>query len=617
MRLAPRNLQVCIVFLMLFVLGIGTSPAAEKGYYKGLYANHPLWLQFGPAVLNLCRRIEWFRGHAPLMENGKELTFTRKNREGKEEIWVESDLSKPNKTTIAEGDPRFATVFAWIRATIGNKLNCVPEKPDWKSNEASDGALILYASPTEKPKGEKWPFIPHMLTELLQGEEMYKDVLLVIPLSSETLGGDEEIHKFKVSELDALFSGRPLPKKCVDPEVKELEGEKLEYNKSYGFMDKTGRMVFNAGDADVLDWKFSDGLLRVQKNGKVEFWNKQGKPAFAGTFEDALRFSEGLCAVRANGKWGYIDINGKTVIQPTFENARYFSEGLAPACMQGKWGYIDKSGKFMVPPRFAYCIGFSEGLAAVSEHGNIGFINKKGDIVIKPAYDQASSFFDGVAGVTVIEGPKQRHDVKWVDHTGKIVFDHDRLITRLGGIPQISYGQIKPFSLHEIVAGQTPPVGAFYDEQYQDGPSYMDFTEGLLCLCLGEVKGRSLHAYVDNRGSLKFKIESPCYPGDFSEGLASIALPAPGKMHGKYGFVNKRNTFVISPRFDLVESFHDGVAVVHPDLEKSEMQFIDKAGKVLASRKNDSVTPYSEGLARIGHAFGPMINEKIKELRGN
>src|SRR5262249_6654979 len=119
--------------LVLLCIGIGgVSPAAERGFYKGIALNDPLWLQFGPAVLTSCRRIDWYRGHPPLKENGKDVTITRINPEGKKEVWVESDLSKIDKDTLIESDKNFASVLGWIRSNFGNKLNCTPEKPDFR-----------------------------------------------------------------------------------------------------------------------------------------------------------------------------------------------------------------------------------------------------------------------------------------------------------------------------------------------------------------------------------------------------------------------------------------------------------------------------------------------------
>jgi hypothetical protein len=56
-------------------------------------------------------------------------------------------------------------------------------------------------------------------------------------------------------------------------------------------------------------------------------------------------FSEGLARVELNGKWGYIDKEGKEVIPIKYDWARSFSEGLACVKLNGKWGYIDKEGK--------------------------------------------------------------------------------------------------------------------------------------------------------------------------------------------------------------------------------------------------------------------------------
>ena len=40
-------------------------------------------------------------------------------------------------------------------------------------------------------------------------------------------------------------------------------------------------------------------------------------------------FSEGFVRVKKDGKWGFIDNNGKVVIEPQFRNVSAFGEGLA------------------------------------------------------------------------------------------------------------------------------------------------------------------------------------------------------------------------------------------------------------------------------------------------
>jgi hypothetical protein len=55
---------------------------------------------------------------------------------------------------------------------------------------------------------------------------------------------------------------------------------------------------------------FTDGLARVQRNGKYGYINPKGEAAIPLVYDDARNFSEGLASVKQNGKWGFIDPKG-------------------------------------------------------------------------------------------------------------------------------------------------------------------------------------------------------------------------------------------------------------------------------------------------------------------
>ena len=63
----------------------------------------------------------------------------------------------------------------------------------------------------------------------------------------------------------------------------------------------------------------------------------------------ASGFSDGLARVELDGKWGFIDKSGKEVIPCVYDYAWGFSDGLAVVELNGKWGFIDKAGKQLVP----------------------------------------------------------------------------------------------------------------------------------------------------------------------------------------------------------------------------------------------------------------------------
>ena len=175
--------------------------------------------------------------------------------------------------------------------------------------------------------------------------------------------------------------------------------------KKYGFIDKSGKMVIEL----QFDWvsDFSEGLAKVEKDGKYYFLDKNGKVVFELSKYDYVNvgdFSEGLALVAEDGEstvsnlgfiiphkmYGFIDKSGKVVIEPQFYDVLDFSEGFTrveiartglygepPRADDYNWGFIDKSGKVVIEPQFNYVSAFSEGLACVRKD------DKEPDILIK------------------------------------------------------------------------------------------------------------------------------------------------------------------------------------------------------------------------------------------
>ena len=151
---------------------------------------------------------------------------------------------------------------------------------------------------------------------------------------------------------------------------------------------------------------FREGLTRVEKNRKWGFIDKTGKVVIAFNYDDAKDFSEGLAAVKLNGKWGFIDKTDKVVIPFKYKDANQFSEGLAPVrfidkndwkklvastvlftplvyssiLLVGVWGYIDKTDKVIIPFKYVVAEPFSEGRAKVAKlNFKRGTIDKQGN----------------------------------------------------------------------------------------------------------------------------------------------------------------------------------------------------------------------------------------------
>jgi hypothetical protein len=151
----------------------------------------------------------------------------------------------------------------------------------------------------------------------------------------------------------------------------------------YGYIDKTGRIVFQK-----RDWfeagDFSEGLAAVQvevvdnsvyrgyRDRQYGFIDRTGRFVVSPQFSRVWKFSEGLALFMQRGSgYGFIDSNGTVVVKPEYADGKSFSEGLAAVAVKTAdeklvWGYLDKDGQWAIRPQFQNANSFSGGLAAVN-----------------------------------------------------------------------------------------------------------------------------------------------------------------------------------------------------------------------------------------------------------
>lgn len=137
---------------------------------------------------------------------------------------------------------------------------------------------------------------------------------------------------------------------------------------------------------------FSEGLAPVsilKKNDKgIEFelygfMDEKAKEVIAPKYGDVGKFSEGLAKVQLEGKWGFIDQIGKLIVSNKYDEADKFKNGLAAVRKNGKWGYINTKGKEVVKPQYDKAYAFSYNLGAVKKNGHWSYINKKEQRLLK------------------------------------------------------------------------------------------------------------------------------------------------------------------------------------------------------------------------------------------
>lgn len=243
--------------------------------------------------------------------------------------------------------------------------------------------------------------------------------------------------------------------------------ENIAYRSSYGYVDKTGKMVIEGKYEDVMP--FSEGLAYVRMHGQYGIIDKTGKwimqpileAPFGGGYDYVdyyegegdktyqpsynrenheswqtnynyyYHFSEGMGVIRKYEKYGFVDKTGKIVIAPIFDDVRPFAGGLAAVEKNERWGYIDKTGRIVIPIKYTNAYDFSDGMALISEplkHSaddtlfvedddkRWGYIDPKGKFVIESQFTDANPFHDGLAVAQMNFGK-----AGYIDKTGKFI----------------------------------------------------------------------------------------------------------------------------------------------------------------------------------------------------
>ena len=105
------------------------------------------------------------------------------------------------------------------------------------------------------------------------------------------------------------------------------------------------------------------------------------------------------------------------------------------------------------------------------------------------------------------------------------------------------------------------------------------------------VKQNGKWGFIDKKGS--FVIPPQFDNADFfSEGLAGV------EQNGKWGFIDKKGSFVIPPQFDNADFFSEGLASVQ---QNGKWGYIDKTGKYIILANFERGYNFSEGLASVQH----------------
>jgi hypothetical protein len=232
---------------------------------------------------------------------------------------------------------------------------------------------------------------------------------------------------------------------------------------------------------------------------------------------------------------------------------------------------------------------FDTNLIPLGTGDEIGYVDKDGKFIINPQFDEAYLFSkDGLAKV------KKEGKYGFINKEGKLVVPYQFLqaTSFYEGLACVVTESSAPYYINE--KGEKK-----IELKRAEQASF--FSEGFAPFSI-KADGNEVWGFVNTKGEEKI---TPNYDEVryFSEGLAAF------RQKDKWGFLDKDGKIAINPQFAEVQAFREGFAIVKN--EKGKYGAVDKSGVLKIDYQFDNMGKFSEGLAavRSGSKWGYVNTE--------
>lgn len=269
------------------------------------------------------------------------------------------------------------------------------------------------------------------------------------------------------------------------------------------------------GDCSTQSGPDEVALFQIKSGEKWGFINRRGRVVVPPEF-DMVNGSaaDAVCAHRRNG-WVELQIDEDAVTttpidcDPSALMVRRLGKGMFGVVEEnGNTSLYDPMGKFQVEyDHDTHVQPFREDLLPLKIGGSYGFVDRRGRIAIQPRYDMVGGFHEGLDTVRLL-------NKKWgcIDHSGRVV----------------------------VPARFEAPV---------------IFSEGVAMVFDGEAC-----RFINRNGIPAFDGKFR-FAGSFSGGLA-WAVDFQRDAPRRYGYIDQRGNYAISPKYEVADDFNDGLAAV-------------------------------------------------------
>jgi hypothetical protein len=206
----------------------------------------------------------------------------------------------------------------------------------------------------------------------------------------------ESASEYRYFLNDQSFLSKHKAKRHVVDTVSEKVS--LKNNFPYITWEQKGKVAYENSDCnlvvppvyDSVRYISSDSIFIVFWKDKIGFLENDGTEIMplSSKYQKIYNFSDGRVRIMKEGRYGFLDRFGNVRVSPQYENARDFSEGYAAVFLTGKWGFIDKDEKLVVQPFYSEVKPFTYGTARVKEKSKWSFVNTVGKKINSSPYDE-------------------------------------------------------------------------------------------------------------------------------------------------------------------------------------------------------------------------------------
>ena len=335
-------------------------------------------------------------------------------------------------------------------------------------------------------------------------------------------------------------------------------------NNKWGYINEEGQEMI-APQFEEADF-FSEGLASVQKDGKYGYINKAGKIVLPFLYDDVEKFKDGFAIVMKDSLYGLINRKGEFVIDPSFEELTDPIENICVAAKGGKSGYLTTAGKSLTGFIFNLAYDFKDGIAIAAVNDKFGTINSLGKFVIEPMYDEL-----------LIIG----HDRLKASNNGNwgIVNFHGQVI-----VPFV-YDAVGEYGNGLALVAKDGKYGYVNDTGAIKIPLKYLFSD--LVLNMGKLD----NGYVLLRTKSKQLVADSLGTIINFVGIENYGIPNnefyPVMKYKKWGFADGNGKMIIQNKFEEVNSFESGYAVVK---QKGMYGLIDTTGNFSVLPLYDHIT---------------------------